>query len=323
MRVQLIGFGSIGKNLLRLINQKGKDTLREIGEKIEVVSVSDTTGTVITDGLSLTRIIQAKEGGGLRTLESFEKIDALHAISDLESDIVVEITQSTKDGKPGIAHIMRAFENEKNVVTANKSVLVSDADLFGQAREMKRSLRYEATVCGGLPVFNLIDYCMKPARIDSIEGIFNATSTFIISQMEAGKSQASARSEAIRMGIAERDQKDDLAGIDSARKGTIIHRRLFGSTMTLKDAAISARESQIGIGLRQITEVNAKGVRVDYRKVSGNAVYSGAVGPAMVVRLNTDVLDHLTLFTDHDGPLESAATVLNDILLSRTEKAAR
>jgi len=321
MRVQLIGLGSIGKNLLKLINQKGTDIREEIGEKIEVVSVSDTTGTVITDGLPLTRIIQAKEGGGLRTLESFEKIDAMKAISDLESDVVVEITQSTKDGKPGIQHIMKAFENEKNVVTANKSVLVSSVDLFGEAKEMKRSLRYEATVCGGLPVFNLMDYCMKAAKIDSVEGIFNATSTFVISEMEAGKSQPSARSDAIRMGIAEKNQRDDLAGIDSARKGTILHRRIYGSTMSLKEADISAKESEIAVGLRQITEVTSRGVKVEYRKVDDKGIYSNAVGPAMVIRFNTDILDHLTLSTDHDGPLESAATVLNDILLSRSEKA--
>ncbi|MCL5874596.1 MAG: hypothetical protein M1161_04585 [Candidatus Thermoplasmatota archaeon] len=322
MRVQLIGLGSIGKSLLKLINEKGTSIRQEIGEKIEVVSVSDTTGTVITDGMPLTRIIQAKEGGGLKTLESFEKISALSAISDLESDIVVEITQSTKDGKPGIGHVMKAFENDKNVVTANKSVLVSDADLFGTAKEMKMSLRYEATVCGGLPVFNLMDYCMKPAKIISIDGIFNATSTFVISQMELGKSQSFARTEATRLGIAERDQRDDLAGIDSARKGTILHRRIFGSTLSLRDATITAKESEIAAGFRQVTEVNSKGVTVGYRKVDGKSVYSNAVGPAMLIRFNTDVMDHLTLSTDHDGPLESAATVLNDILLSRSAKAA-
>ncbi len=323
MRVQLIGLGSIGKNLLRLINQKGTSIRQSIGEDIEVVSVSDTTGTVITDGLSLSSIIQAKEGGGLKMLDSFEKISSKNAISDLESDLVVEITQSTKDGKPGISHILTAFENEKNVVTANKSVLVSGEDLFKTAREMKRTLRYEATVCGGMPVFNLMDYCMKPAKIISVEGIFNATSTFVISQMEAGKSQATARSEAIQLGIAEKDQRDDLAGIDSARKGIILHRRIFGSTLGLKDATVTAKESQLQNGIRQITEVTSGGVEVSYKKVGERGAYSNAIGPAMVIRFNTDIADHLTLSTDHDGPLESAATVLNDILLSRSEKVAK
>ncbi|MGC8562052.1 MAG: hypothetical protein ACP5UZ_07025 [Thermoplasmata archaeon] len=323
MRVQLIGLGSIGKNLLKLISEKGPSIVQSLGEKIEVVSVSDTTGTVITDGMPLSRIIQAKEEGGLRTLDSFEKISATSAISDLESDVVVEITQSTRDGRPGIDHILTAFENEKDVVTANKSVLVSDVDLLGTAREMKRSIRYEATVCGGLPVFNLIDYCMKPAKIISIDGIFNATSTFVISQMEEGKSEAFAKSEATRIGIAERDQRDDLAGIDSARKGTILHRRIFGSTLKLKDAIILSHENDIAAGLRQVTEVTSKGVSVRYQKVEGKSIYSNATGPAMFIRFNTDVMDHVTLFTDHDGPLESAATILNDVLLSKAEKVAK
>ena len=323
MRVQLIGLGSIGKNLLKLIAQKGNSLRQTIGENIEVVSVSDTTGTVITDGMPLTSIIQAKEGGGLKTLDSFEKISAKSAIADLESDAVVEITQSTKDGEPGITHILTALENEKNVVTANKSTLVSGVDLFKIAKKMKRSLRYEATVCGGLPVFNLMDYCMRPARIISVDGIFNATSTFVISQMERGKGQSLARAEAIRLGISEKDQRDDLAGIDSARKGTILHRRIFGSSLVLKDATISARESEISVGLRQITEVTSSGVKVGYEKIDGKSIYSNAVGPSMIIRFNTDVMDHLTLFTDHDGPLESAATVLNDIILSRSEKVGQ
>lgn len=323
MRIQLIGLGSIGKNLLKLISEKGPTIMQSLGEKIEVVSVSDTTGTVITDGMPLSRIIQAKEGGGLRTLDSFEKINATSAISDLESDVVVEITQSTKDGRPGIDHILAAFNNGKDVVTANKSVLVSDVDLIGTAREMKRSLRYEATVCGGLPVFNLMDYCMKPAKIIAVEGIFNATSTFVISQMEEGKSQAFARSEAVRIGIAERDQRDDLAGIDSARKGTILHRRIFGSSLTLKETAISTHESDIAVGLRQVTEVTPKGVSVKYQKIDAKSIYSSAIGPSMLIRFNTDVLNHLTLFTDHDGPTESAATILNDVLLSKAEKVAK
>lgn len=323
MRVQLIGLGSIGKNLLKLISEKGPSIVQSLGEKIEVVSVSDTTGTVITDGMPLSRIIQAKEEGGLRTLDSFEKISATSAISDLESDVVVEITQSTRDGRPGIDHILTAFENEKDVVTANKSVLVSDVDLLGTAREMKRSIRYEATVCGGLPVFNLMDYCMKPAKIISVDGIFNATSTFVISQMEEGKSEAFAKSEATRIGIAERDQRDDLAGIDSARKGTILHRRIFGSTLKLKDAIILSHENDTAAGLRQVTEVTSKGVSVRYQKVEGKSIYSNATGPSMFIRFNTDVMDHVTLFTDHDGPLESAATILNDVLLSKAEKVAK
>lgn len=320
MRVQLIGLGSIGKNLLRLIGEKGGTIKEAIGERLEVVSVSDSTGTIITDGMPLARIVQAKEGGGIRTLESFEKINAVQAISDLESDLVVEITQSTKNGKPGLDHIITAFENEKDVVTANKSVLVSNLDLLKEAREMKRSLRYEGTVCGGLPVFNLIDYCIKPARVLSVDGIFNATSTFVISMMEEGKSESFAREEAARLGIAERDQRDDLAGIDSARKGIILHRRIFDSALTLNEAEINAKEGEISPGLRQITDVTAEGVKVEYRKITEGSIFSNAIGSSMAIRFNTDIFDHLTLFTDHDGPLESAATVLNDILLSGRKK---
>lgn len=316
MKIQVIGFGSIGRNLLRLIAEKNWLIKKRLGENFEVVSVSDTTGTVMTEGIPLTRVIEAKQGEGLRTIDSFERMSALDAISDIDSDIVVEVTNSTKSGRPGMDHIIGAFESGKDVVTANKGVLITEDNLFNIAREMKRSLRYEATVCGGIPVFNLMEYSIGLANIYGVGGLFNATSTFIISLMESGKSRDYASKEASRIGLAERDDNDDLLGIDSARKGLILHRRIFGSSLGLKDVKIEIEKEDIAPGHRQVAQVSQEGVKVEYRKIENDDPFRGRKGASMVIRFETDIFDNLTLFTDHDGPLESAATVLNDILLS-------
>ncbi len=320
MKIQVIGLGGIGKNLLRLIHQKNGTIKSKIGEKIEVVSVSDSSGTVITEDLSLLRIIEAKESGGLREIDSFEKISALKAIEDIDADLVVEVTQSTPDGYPGITHVLKAMENEKDVVTANKSILVSEMNMFEKAAEFKRMLRYEATVCGSIPVFNLIDYSIIPANIISVQGYFNATSSFIISRMENGMSKEAAISEAVKIGLAEKNYSDDLEGIDSARKGIILHRRIFNSNISLKDVKFKNIKDGLVPGNRLFTEVNRNGVEVSYKSVGNNRPEIQSTKAPMSITFITDLYDTLTLSIENDGPLESAAATLNDIILIGKEK---
>jgi homoserine dehydrogenase len=294
-----------------------------IGEGINVVSVSDSTGTIVSEGMPLDHIIHAKEKGGLGTLDSFEKMGALKAIADVDSDLVVEVTQSTDDGRPGVDHVLAAFNHGKDVVTANKGVLISDTDIIRKAIESGRIIRYEATVCGGVPVFNLMDYSIKTAKIKSIEGVFNATSSFVLSQMEQGRSKTVAISEAIKVGLAEHDPSDDLTGIDSARKGLILHRRLFGSRLTLKDASIAVSEEIMKPSMRQVTNVEKDGVSVTLKMKDEKRYLSLIEGPSMIIRFNTDTFDNLTLFTEHDGPLESSSAVLNDIVLAAMSRKIR
>lgn len=315
MKIQVIGLGGIGKNLLKTINQKNGHIRNILGEKLEVVSVSDTSGTVITDGMSLMQVIHAKESGGLREIESFEKMSAKKAIEDVDADIVVELTQSTVDGYPGIDHVLTAMENGKDVVTANKGILTGRIDIFKKVREYSRKIRYEATVCGSIPVFNLMDYSIQPASIISISGFFNATSSFVISSMEEGMSKEEAINSAIKIGLAERNYKEDLEGIDSARKGIILHRRVFGSSISLDDVVFKNIKEGIYPGMRLHTTVSENGVEVKYLKIDDKYSYIRNGKAPMAITFETDIYDSLTLSVKHDGPVESAAAVLNDILL--------
>jgi len=323
MKVQVIGLGGIGKNLLKTINQKNGLIKSKVGEKIEIVSVSDTSGTVITDGMPLLRIIQAKESGGLKEIESFEKMSALKAIKDIDSDIVVELTQSTLNGSPGIDHVIEAMENEKDVVTANKGVLTTQINMFEKAKEYGRKIRYEATVCGSIPVFSLMDYSIQPASIISINGFFNATSSFIISKMEDGLSREEAIDQAIKIGLAEKNYKDDIEGIDSARKSIILHRRIFGSTISMNDIKFNNIKEGLLPGNRLYSEITESGIEVGYIHIGEVKDMKKNVGAPMSINFKTDIFDSLSLSVDHDGPVESAAAVLNDIMLIAKEKMVK
>ncbi|MEM0073213.1 MAG: hypothetical protein QW078_00935 [Thermoplasmatales archaeon] len=323
MRIQLIGLGAIGRNLLKLIEEKQNLIKKLTGDRLEVVSVSDSTGTLITTDIPLSQIIRAKEEGRLKDFPTFEKINSSESIAQIDADIVVEVTQSTKDGRPGVDHVLQAFSHGKDVVTANKSIMISDIDVLEKAADQGVKIRYEATVCGGLPVFNLMDHSIKVARIRSVEGVFNATSSLVLSEMEKGKSRSEAIAEAVKIGLAEHDPSDDLKGIDSARKGLILHRTIFGSKLKIDDAKILVKEEEMVPGVRQVTEVTEEGVRVSLQKKEGKGYLSLVSGPSMIIRFNTDSFDNLTLFTEHDGPLESSSAVLNDIVILMSQRAGK
>ncbi len=320
MKVQIIGLGGIGKNLLKIINQKNGFIKSKLGEKIEIVAVSDTSGTVITDGMPLLRIIQAKESGGLKEIESFEKMSALKAIKDIDSDVVVELTQSTLSGSPGLDHVIAAMENEKDVVTANKGILTADINMFEKVREFGRKMRYEATVCGSIPVFSLMDYSIQPANIISINGFFNATSSFIAYQMEEGLSKEEAIAQAIKIGLAEKNYRDDTEGIDSARKSIILHRRVYGSSISLKDVKFHNIKEGLVPGNRLFSEITESGIEVGYIHTDDTKNLKNKARPSMSINFKTDIFDSLSLSVEHDGPVESAASVLNDIMLISREK---
>ncbi|MEM4949987.1 MAG: hypothetical protein QXS75_01460, partial [Thermoplasmatales archaeon] len=204
-----------------------------------------------------------------------------------------------------------------------KSIMISDIDVLEKAADQGVKIRYEATVCGGLPVFNLMDHSIKVARIRSVEGVFNATSSLVLSEMEKGKSRSEAIAEAVKIGLAEHDPSDDLKGIDSARKGLILHRTIFGSKLKIDDAKILVKEEEMVPGVRQVTEVTEEGVRVSLQKKEGKGYLSLVSGPSMIIRFNTDSFDNLTLFTEHDGPLESSSAVLNDIVILMSQRAGK
>lgn len=321
MKIQIIGLGNLGINLLKIIHQKKRLIKKLFGENIEITSISDSKGTLILDGISLINIVKLKKSDRLKDLDAFEKINALKAIEEIKADAVVELTLSTQTGFPGIEYAIKAFENNKDVITANKSILTSDKiNIIKKANEMNRILKYDATVCGSIPVFSLLDYSLIPAKIIKIEGLFNATTTYIISRIENGLEKEKAISDAIKLGISEKNINDDLFGIDSARKGIILHRRIFNSDLSLKDVNIKIKNNYINIGHRQMTIINKDNVVVKNYNIKNKKIYNYYEGASMNIKFYTDLFDTLSLGVKFDGAYESASSVFNDILLTLKER---
>ena len=138
-------------------------------------------------------------------------------VNDPSIPVVIQLIGGLE---PARTIMLRLLESGKDVVTANKALLAEHGpELFDRARELGRSIAFEASVGGGMPVITSIGQCLSANRIDSLQGILNGTSNFIVTQMEErGWDFATALAEAQSRGYAEADPGMDIDGRDAAQK---------------------------------------------------------------------------------------------------------
>jgi len=173
INVILVGFGVIGTGFAKSLIE-GKKHLRSLGYTIRVKAICEKDGCVIDeDGLNLKTVLSE----GYSSLDSFKQIKSLDVIRDLDADVMIEMTPGDiKTGGVGLKHILTALEHGKHVITSNKSPLVVDFQgLNNLALEKNLSIKYEATVCGAVPVINTCRNELKGNKIENVYGIFNGT----------------------------------------------------------------------------------------------------------------------------------------------------
>ncbi|MEX2173792.1 MAG: homoserine dehydrogenase [Pirellulaceae bacterium] len=212
-KVALVGMGTVGTGVARLLIDHGDRTARHAGRTLWVDSVVvrdvrkardyDLPQGVLTDDLS-------------RVLNNPEIKLAAVLVGGLE---------------PARTITLALLESGKDIVTANKLLLAEHGpELFDRARELGRSIAFDACVAGGIPITTNIAQCFSANQIQSLRGILNGTTNFIVSQMEEqGTSYAAALAEAQRLGFAEPDPTMDVSGGDAAQKLAILAHLAFGA----------------------------------------------------------------------------------------------
>ncbi len=218
VKVGLLGFGTIGGGVAKILLEKKEQIARRIGKEIELVKICDRDltsdrGVSIPDGM-LT-----------------DNIDEI--MNDPTISVVVELFGGVE---PARTFVLRALESGKNVVTANKALLANcGPELFAKARELGRTIGFEASVCGGIPVLASLQTSLLANEIESIEAIVNGTCNFILSQMEEnGTDYQDAVKEAQRLGFAEANPTLDVDGTDSTQKLAILAQLAFGAAVDWK-----------------------------------------------------------------------------------------
>ncbi len=328
----LAGFGSVHQHFVRILLDKADQLARAYGFSPRVVAVADSSGAVWhPDGLDLGALLAHKQGGNsVVTFPGGQEMRS-EALPSLAYDILLEATPANlSDGEPGLSYVRRALAQGRPVVLANKAPLALDyAGLHDLAQRNGVRLAFSATVCGGLPVINVGRRDLVGATIHTIEGVFNSTTNYILSQVRAGRSYNEALAEAQRRGIAETDPSLDLQGWDTANKLVILANAVLGCPARLADVKVTGIDGLAGKEhlLDPRWEEVYKLVARAERRPDGS--YKLTVGPEplpddhflagvsewqMGIVFYTDIYEEIYLKIDEKGPTATAAAMLRDVL---------
>jgi homoserine dehydrogenase len=222
INVGLLGIGTVGGGTWTVLTRNQQEITRRAGRPIQITVVADKN-------LALARNVT---GGACRVTD-----DAFSVVTDPNVDIVVELI-----GGYGVAKelVLKAIENGKHVVTANKALLaVHGNEIFAAAQKKGVMVAFEAAVAGGIPIIKALREGLTANRIEWIAGIINGTTNFILSEMrDKGLAFDVVLKEAQRLGYAEADPTFDIEGVDAAHKLTIMSAIAFGVPMQFDKAYI-------------------------------------------------------------------------------------
>ena len=222
INVGLLGIGTVGGGTYTVLTRNEAEITRRAGRPIRISVVADKN----------LALAQQVTGGKVRLTD-----DAFSVVTDPEIDIVVELI-----GGCGVAKelVLKAIENGKHVVTANKALLAKHGnEIFAAAQQKGVMVAFEAAVAGGIPIIKALREGLTANRIQWIAGIINGTTNFILSEMrDKGLPFADVLKEAQRLGYAEADPTFDIEGIDAAHKLTIMAAIAFGIPMQFDKAYI-------------------------------------------------------------------------------------
>jgi homoserine dehydrogenase len=220
MNVGLLGIGTVGGGTFTVLTRNEQEITRRAGRPIRVVKVADRN-------IALAK--EVTQG----TVEVTD--DAFNVVTDPNVDIVVELIGGTTVAKD---LVLKAIENGKHVVTANKALLAHyGTEIFAAAQKKGVMVAFEAAVAGGIPIIKAVREGLSANRIEWIAGIINGTTNFILTEMrEKGLAFEDVLKEAQRLGYAEADPTFDVEGVDAAHKLTILAAIGFGIPMQFDKA---------------------------------------------------------------------------------------
>jgi homoserine dehydrogenase len=222
IKVGLIGFGTVGAGVAKILQKNSSPIEKRLGAKIKLKRVADID-------LKTDRGVKLKLGVLTRSPED--------VIDDPEIDIVIELVGGIEPAK---TFILKAIRNQKHIITANKALLALHGDeIFREAHRFGVDVNFEASVGGGIPLIRSIKEGLVANRIESIFGILNGTSNYILSKMtDEGRKFDEVLKEAQRRGYAEADPSYDIEGIDAAHKLSILIRLAFGTPIRFEEIFI-------------------------------------------------------------------------------------
>lgn len=216
IQIAVIGYGTVGSGVVEVIGRNNQEISKKAGETVNVKYILD-----------------------LRDFPGDPYEDrVIHDVNMIMEDPEIQIICETMGGiRPAYDFTKRALLQGKSVCTSNKELVAAHGPEFIRlAVENKCNYLFEASVGGGIPIIRPLNYSLTAEKIDSIVGILNGTTNFILSKMEAeGADFAEVLKEAQDKGFAERNPEADVEGHDACRKIAILSSLMTGKNVKYED----------------------------------------------------------------------------------------
>ena len=308
MKIAILGLGTVGYGVYDII--KTTDALKDI--EIEFI---------LDKNLELQKLIPEKVTNSYLDILSCEEVDT-----------VIECM-----GARDFSYkcIKEALEHKKNVVTANKEVIADHLkELTKLKNEMKVDLYYEASVGGGIPIIKNLHMISETNELDSIKGIINGTTNFILSKMTEEKmSFLDSLKLAQKLGFAESDPTADLEGLDMVRKICILSSIAYKteipqekiwhygiSTVSENDIIFSEKHGYVIKFIASSKKVNDNiELRVEPTLVSKSNIISYVNNENNIIEINASINDKLSFFGKGAGRYPTANAMVNDLIMIKNK----
>ena len=311
VKVALLGSGTVGGGVIKVLQQNADVIAQRAGVKIKLEKVL---------------IIQADVGKpileGLNTTFDFNEI-----INDPEIKIVIELIGGTKVAKD---FMIKAMEHGKNVVTANKDCIAQfGKELFETAEKYNVEFAFEASVGGGIPIIRPLKESLIANHLTEVLGIVNGTTNYMLTKMsENGADYDAVLKEAQAMGFAEANPAADVEGLDAARKAAILASLAFNSRVTLDDVyregitKITPEDIEYAKSLGYVVKLLAvckdspKGIEARVHPVflPTSHPLASVSGVLNAIFVRGDAINQAMFFGPGAGSLPTASAVVSDIM---------
>ena len=312
LRVGLLGLGTIGTGVARLLIEQQALMTRRLGKTIRLVAAADCD-LERDRGLDFT---------GVRL-----STDALDVVTADDVDLVIELIGGYE---PARTFVTTALENGKHAVTANKALIAKHGEeLFRLAVEKGVAVGFEAAVGGGIPCLKALREGLAANAIESVYGILNGTCNFILTKMEnEGADYADVLKEAQALGYAEADPTFDVEGVDTAHKLSILAAMAFGSKIRFDEvytegisritAADIESAHELGYRIKLLGIAKPHGQQVEMRVhptlVPLNSQIAQVSNSYNAVQISGDYVEHTMYFGRGAGERPTASAVVADIM---------
>ncbi|HOP41131.1 MAG TPA: homoserine dehydrogenase, partial [Geobacteraceae bacterium] len=316
----LVGFGTIGAGVVKLMGQNASLIEEKLGTRLRLRKVADLD--ITTD-----RGVPVEPGVLTRNADE--------VLSDPKISVIIELIGGYKTAKE---FILKAIENGKHIVTANKALLaVHGEEIYAAAARKGVEVRYEAAVGGGIPVLSAIKGNMAANHFGTVLGILNGTCNYILTKMtQEGADFGDVLKKAQELGYAEADPTFDIEGVDTAHKLAILVSLCFGTKVDFDDiytegiSAISSMDinfaKEFGFKIKLLAIGKLDNGRVEARvhptMIPVNYPLADVDGVFNAIRLTGDFVDTVMFYGRGAGMDPTASAIVGDVMaIARNLKA--